>query len=176
MIQTVKAIAAMLALAGTLGACATAPGPGPQGEKILYALSGERPAGAPEGSCWGKRVTPAVIEVVTEHVLIQPAELTSQGEVIRQPVYRTTTRQEIVSPRLEQFFELPCPDIMTPEFVASLQRALDVRGFYHGPVTGTLDARTQQAIRRFQAARGLDSEILAMETARVLGLVAYARS
>jgi peptidoglycan hydrolase-like protein with peptidoglycan-binding domain len=64
---------------------------------------------------------------------------------------------------------------MTPEFVASVQRALKVRALYRGPISGQMDSRTRAAIRAFQAPDGLDSGILSLDAARKLGLVAVER-
>jgi peptidoglycan hydrolase-like protein with peptidoglycan-binding domain len=71
--------------------------------------------------------------------------------------------------------ETPCPETQPPDFIASLQRALRARGLHSGPVTGRMDAGTRKAVRRYQAARGLDSDILALDSARALGLVALPR-
>ena len=38
-----------------------------------------------------------------------------------------------------------------------------------------MDARTQAAVRQLQQAKGLDSGMLSLETARALGLVAVPR-
>jgi peptidoglycan hydrolase-like protein with peptidoglycan-binding domain len=65
---------------------------------------------------------------------------------------------------------------MSQAFVESLQRALAVRGLYAGQISGQMDARTQAAVRQWQQARGLDSGMLSLETARALGLVAVARN
>jgi hypothetical protein len=135
----------------------------------------EAPPGAPPGTCWGKTVVPAVIETVTEQVQIAPPRLDGMGGVIEPARYATETRQVIVSERQVQWIETPCPDAMTPEFIASVQRALAVRGEFGGAVTGRLDAPTRAAIRRHQAARGIDSDRLALSTARALGLVAVPR-
>ena len=66
-------------------------------------------------------------------------------------------------------------DVVTADefhaFVASLQRALKARGFYLQPLTGVLDAHTSEAVRRFQADRGLDSLRLSLAAARELGIV-----
>lgn len=132
----------------------------------------ETPPGAPPGTCWDKEVRPAVIETVTEQVEIAPARRDNAGRVIAPARYATETRQVIVSERELRWIETACRDVLTPDLVASLQRALAVRGAYRGPVTGALDPRTRAAIRRHQAARGLDSEILALDTLRDLGLVA----
>jgi hypothetical protein len=77
----------------------------------------------------------------------------------------------MVQDREEVWFRAPCPAEQTVQFTASLQRALKARGLYLLPVTGTVDAATGEAIRRFQAQRGLDSPILSLAAAQELGLI-----
>lgn len=130
------------------------------------------PPGAAPGTCWGKTVTPAVVETVSRKVLLQPAQISSDGRVQAPPIYKTEAQQLVTTPRRESWYEVPCDDTLTPEFIASLQRALAARGYYRGPVTATLDRATSAAIRRYQQAEGLGDARLTMATARTLGLVA----
>lgn len=132
----------------------------------------EGPPNAAPGSCWGRDVTPAVIETVTERVLLQPAELASDGKVSAPAIYKTETRQQITKERGEIWFETPCPEALTPDFVATLQRALAARGFYRDALTSEMDRPTRRAIRDYQRGEGLDSTILSLAAARKLGLVA----
>lgn len=172
-----RAFLPMAALA--LGACTA--GAALQGnvdalrEPDVVQRSGQQPPGAAPGTCWGKSISPAVIETVTEQVLVQPAEITTDGIVVRPAIYKTETLQRIVKERRETWFEAPCPDQLTGELIASVQRALNVRGLYRGRITGIMDAKTRAAIRRYQEPQGLDSGILALETARQLGLIAVER-
>jgi len=163
-------VAALVALA-VLSACQST-----QAEPPATRLFQPAPPGAPPGTCWGKTETPALIETVTEQVIVQPAETGADGAVVSPAVYRTETRQQIVRERRETWFETPCPEVLTPEFVASLQRALAARGLYRGAETGEMDRATRAAIRRYQAPDGVDSGILSLEAARRLGLVAMARA
>ena len=131
------------------------------------------PPGAPPGTCWGRDATPAVIETVTEQVIHETAD--------DAPVYETQTSQQIITPREDTWFERPCDDVMTPEFNASLQRALEARGHYRGPITGRMDGRTRAAERLAaieraeisereaaeQAARQAEEDKRAAETARI---------
>lgn len=133
------------------------------------------PPGAAPGTCWGKQVTPAVVETVTEQIMLQPAEVLADGTVKSQAIYKTETRQRIVRERRETWFETPCANTMTPQFIATLQRALQARGLYRGLITGEMGPTTRAAIRRFQAPQGLDSGILSLAAARKLGLVAVKR-
>ncbi len=128
------------------------------------------PANAPAGTCWGKQVTPARVETVTEQVIVQPPEVMADGTVSSQAIYKTETRTVITRERSETWFETLCEKDLTPEFIASLQRALKVRGQYHGLANGRMDARTRAAIRRYQKDNGMDTDILTLKTARVLGL------
>ncbi len=133
------------------------------------------PPDAPEGSCWGHDVTPAVVETVTVPVLVQPAQIGADGGVRQPAVYRNETRPQIVREREEIWFQTPCETDMTPDFVASVQRALEARGAYGGPITGVIDPRTRAAIRRFQKPQGLDSGVLSLAAARQLGLAVAER-
>lgn len=132
--------------------------------------------GAPDarpGTCWAEDVTPAVIETVTRQVVVQPKAGTAPGAGV---VYHTETHQKIVKEREAIWFRTPCPEAITPEFVASLQRALAVRGYYGGPVSGSLDRPTRQAVRAFQRPLGLNSGLLSLNAAQQLGIAAYDRA
>ncbi|PVA10041.1 peptidoglycan-binding protein [Pelagivirga sediminicola] len=144
------------------------------GEPDLAQTLAEAPPGAAPGTCWGKRVTPAVIQTVTDQVLVQPADV-QPGSDAATGIYRTETHQAIVQERKLTWFETPCPADLTPDFVSSLQRALQAREFYRGAITGEMDTRTRAAIRRYQQPDGLDSGILSLTSARKLGLVAVER-
>ena len=135
----------------------------------------QAPPGAPPGTCWHKNTSPAVIQTVTDQVLVTPAVRDDAGQILQPAVFRTVTRQDIVQPRRETWLETPCAEQMTPEFIASLQRALAARGFYRGTASGQIDRATRIAIRRYQKDAGLDSSTLSLDTARQLGLVAIAQ-
>ncbi|MFT5346538.1 MAG: hypothetical protein ACI9KS_001745 [Sulfitobacter sp.] len=141
--------------------------------QILRASDG--PPGAHPESCWGRDVSPAVVETVTEQVMIQPAQIADDGKVISPGVYKTETQQRITRERKEQWFETPCPEAMTAEFVSSVQRALAARDLYSGRINGQMDRSTRRAVRRFQVGEDLDSAILSMAGARKLGLIAVPR-
>ncbi|MEK0164112.1 MULTISPECIES: peptidoglycan-binding domain-containing protein [unclassified Phaeobacter] len=130
------------------------------------------PPGAAPGSCWGTHTTPAVIETVTVQVMTRPARTAADGQVLEPARFRRETRQDIVRPRRESWFETPCPVDMTPQFVGSVQRALAVRGLYQGQITGILDRDTRAAVRKFQERDGFDNDQLSLVSARRLGLVA----
>ncbi|MCG7494327.1 peptidoglycan-binding protein [Thalassobius sp. Cn5-15] len=138
-------------------------------------LVDDAPPGAPSGSCWGKRIQPGVYETVTEQIILQPAEVLADGTVLSPAIYKTETRQAVVKQRQEIWFEVPCTTMMTPDFIASVQRALAARGLYRGIVTGEMDNRTRAAIRAYQQPEGLDSGILSLAAARRLGLATVPR-
>lgn len=167
-------ILTLLLAAGLLAGCAESLSGG--GEPGLVQTLAEAPPGAAAGTCWGKVVTPAVIETVTDQIMMQPAEVLDDGSVVTPAVYKTETRQAIVQERRVTWFETPCAADLTPEFVSNVQRALAARDVYRGPVNGHMDARTRAAVRRYQVAEGLDSGILSLAAARRLGLVAVART
>ena len=137
----------------------------------MVRLSKPGPPKGPEGACWASDVTPMVIETVTEQVLVSDAKQDKDGNPVSPAVFRSETRQNIVQEREEIWFRSPCPQEMTVEFIASLQRALKARGLYLLPLSGQMDAPTRAALRRFQSERGLESDRLSLSAARELGLV-----
>ena len=123
------------------------------------------------GRCIGRAITPAVIETVTAQELDQPAVLGPDGAVLQPARYRSVIRQNITRDRQEVLFETICPPAFTPEFVATLQRALATRGYYAGPITGVLDTATGRAVQDYQRQIGPDSPLLSIGAARALGIV-----
>lgn len=166
---SLRPILCAIALTGS-GACA--PDSNLRDKPDVARMSQTAPPGAEPGTCWGKEITPAIIETVTQQIVVQPARVQDDGTVLQPAVYRTETSQEIVRERRESWFERPCDTVMTAEFLSSLQRALAARGFYRGPVNGEMDKPTRAAVRRYQEPLGLDSGILSLAAARKLGLVA----
>lgn len=133
------------------------------------------PPGVRPDSCWVRDVSPAQVETVTRQIEVSPARRDAEGRLLSPARYRTETAQVIVAERQELVFETPCPDRLTPDFVATLQRALEARGLYRGPISGKMDIATRRAVRRYQRQRGLPSALLSMQSARALGLIATPR-
>ena len=165
-------LAFFLAALTGLTACAPASAPGDAAAMALVGSMQDTPPGAPAGTCWGKIVSPALIETVTEQVLVEPARLSTDGTEASAAIYRTETRQRIVTEREVTWFQTPCPADMTAEAIATLQRALAVRGFYSGPGTGQIDIPTSAAVGLYQATTGLQSRVLSLSAARALGVLA----
>jgi hypothetical protein len=134
------------------------------------------PPDTPADACWARDDTPAVIETVTEQVLLTPEILDEAGNLVQPPVYSNKVDQRIVKDRQTVWFQTPCPDQVDAAFVATLQRALKARGFYLLPLSGEMDAATLDAVRRFQATNGLDSAILSLSATRDLGLIEVPRA
>lgn len=164
-------VLALSALFGVAGCNATLPLSDMQEPQVTRSFE-PGPPGAKPGTCWGKHTTPAVIETVTQQIMLQPAQVRSDGKVDQPAIYKTETHQRIVKERRDIWFETPCPTQQTPEFIASVQRALAARGVYHGQITAQMDSHTRAAIRKYQKPQGLDSGILSTAAARKLGLIA----
>jgi hypothetical protein len=133
---------------------------------------GQEPPVDAGSTCWGKDITPAVIETVTEQVVVTDEVRDEAGNILTPASYKTNTHQRMVQDTREVWFRAPCPDSQSVAFIASLQRALKARALYLAPVTGEMNAETAEAIRRFQADRGLDSPVLSLVAAQELGLLA----
>jgi hypothetical protein len=172
MIRTTPYLAAPLALA--LAACVSPATPEAPSRadfsSELVVLKDNGPPKGPEGACWQADIKPAVIETVTDQILLEPEGLAEDGRTIP-AIYGTETSQRIVEDRETVWFRAPCASEMTVDFVATVQRALKARGFYLLPLTGVMDAPTRDAIRRYQRGRGLDSDHLSLAAARDLGIL-----
>ena len=161
----------------TLAACDTAlPLPRFSAPEEVSRRASAPPPGADPNSCWATQTVPGVYETVTEQIILQPTEVLADGTVLRPAIYKTETRQAVVRERKETWFEIVCDDHMSVDFVASLQRALKARGHYRGTVTAGMNAKTREAIRRYQKSEGLDANLLSVAAARKLGLIAVSRS
>lgn len=171
--RSIRYASTALAAVALVAACAP---PQTLSESGTILGNGLAPPGAAAGTCWGKIPTPAVIETITEQVLVTPGKTNSDGTIATLPVFRAEQRQQIVTPRTDRWFEIPCPPLFTVEFVSTLQRALQARGQYDGPVNGNLDAATRRAVLAVQTRAGLPSDVLSIDTARELGIVAVPRS
>lgn len=153
---------------------------GPQGTRApersdlshvaIKTASGAAPSAKP-GECWASDTIPAVIETVTEQKIVTPQVRGANGTVTEPAIYRTTVSQNMVQERSEVWFRAPCPEVQDVEFVTTLQRALKARGYFSTPLTGVMDDATTEAVRRFQAAHGLDSPVLSLAAAQELGLI-----
>ncbi len=172
----------LTAIAGGLVACqATAPDDTAftsviepevhSGAAGIEVMRGFGPPDADPTSCYGRELTPAVVETVTEQLLVEPEQLDRNGNVRRPAVFVTATEQRIVEERTETWFETPCSmHAEDPDYIATLQRALEARGHYSGPISGVLDQTTVEAVRVYQAPQGLNSGVLSLAAARQLGL------
>jgi hypothetical protein len=138
----------------------------------LVTKTGPTPPNAGPDACWADDVTPAIIETITEQVLVRAEVQDAAGVVTTPAIFETKTSQRIVQDRRDVWFRTPCEAMLTVDFVGSLQRALKARGFYSDALTGQLDAPTRRAIRQYQEPMGLDSERLSLAAARGLGIAA----
>jgi Putative peptidoglycan binding domain len=163
---------------GVVALAACAPLTSPEVARLLdrdgtIVTRGEGPEDARADACYARDVTPAVIETVTEQIIVQPPELGDDGTVRAPAIFRTETRQRIVEARNDLWFETPCEAETSPEFIAAVQRALAARGIYRGPANGVMDLRTRRAIRQYQRPQGLNSGVLSLAAARLLGLAVW---
>jgi hypothetical protein len=63
-----------------------------------------------------------------------------------------------------------CEDKMTDSKMVTVQKSLAQAGFYQGPIDGTLNAQTNQAIREYQKSKGLPQGAVTIETLESLGI------
>lgn len=178
---------ALLTVCAVLAGCTGAEAPPGQDRPVPEAapiiappansLAGEwlksRPGPEAKG-CFTEERRPAIVETVTEHVLVDPEERDPKTGAVTNPArYRTTTQARIVSGGGRMWFATVCAAQMTTARIAVLQRALWVRGLYAGPLDGQMSPATREAIRRYQTQRGLLSAELSLRAAREMGVVSW---
>ena len=134
---------------------------------------------------------PATYETVKKRVVDQPA---TTREVIIPAQYKTVSMTKLVSPAQEKRIQIPeeyqtitrtekvadgymewreilCETNMTRNKVASIQRALQSKGFNPGPVDGVIGRSTMKAVNAFQKANNLPvDKYLNVETVEALGV------
>ncbi|MDO9527283.1 MAG: peptidoglycan-binding domain-containing protein [Gemmobacter sp.] len=123
-----------------------------------------------QGTCWHTETQPGLYETVTEQVVARPEQRDPTGAVVNPAIIRSETHQRELRPRRDIWFAVPCI-AQDERFAATLQRALKARGVYEGPITGGADPATRSALRRYQRSLGLDSDVLSLAAARMLGIV-----
>ena len=144
-----------------------------RGDQVLRVEINQTEPVASDTTCWARETIPAVMGKEVGDVLVAPEELDPDGTVVQPAIYRRAELDVVVEPERPFWFRTPCPPTLTAAFIASVQRALAARDGYSGPITGKLDAATQEAIRAYQAPQGLDSAVLSMKAAQQLGLINY---
>jgi hypothetical protein len=143
----------------------------PSGDAVQlaqYQSFTERPKGV---GCVANIAGPAVTEIISETILVEPAQIGPDGVETRPAIYRKITRPQTINEGSGTWFMRVCDVELTPDVIATLQRALSARGAYRGFATGQMDARTMRAIQSYQAARGLDSAQVSVEMLVEFGLL-----
>ena len=111
---------------------------------------------------------PAKFKTVTRTVEATPAS------VQRTPVpetYKTVSKTVEVAPARTVWTSVLCDVNTTPDVVTRLQRALKSAGHYGGPIDGVIGSLTRRGISSYQAAQGVQSDILTIDSAKKLGIL-----
>lgn len=170
--KLVPAAVVLILLAGCVGTGApVAPAQADFSSELVDLKGKPGPPKSPKGACWQSDIHPALIETVTEQVMVTPETRDASGAILTPATFASEAQQRIIRERSTVWFQTPCPELMTPEFIATLQRALKARGVYLLPLTGVMDVPTRSALRSWQQRRGIDSDHLSLAAAREMGLV-----
>jgi len=151
-----------------LGACVSAP-PTPLPEAPVIE-QGEIETMA-DGRCFAFSDGELQTTIVIDETLVTPEVKATDGTVIVPAVYEQNEREVLVPTGAPRRFEVICPQNLSQSFVASVQRALKVRGIYAGAVNGLMDQGTRSSILAYQTSLGRRSANLGFDTAVRLGLI-----
>ncbi|MEL6570681.1 MAG: peptidoglycan-binding domain-containing protein [Pseudomonadota bacterium] len=156
----------LLACLSALIGCASAPVDPPTAPATLTRFETEF-----DDRCFAKTEPQEVTRIVTEQVLVLPERTSPDGSITSPPVFREQSRPVVETVDNSIDFETLCPAERSEETIATLQRALKARVAYDGPITGSYDTPTQQAVQAFQRPSGYDSPEIARVVAEQLGVV-----
>ncbi|WP_102108868.1 peptidoglycan-binding domain-containing protein [Oceaniglobus roseus] len=171
--RTARATCALWLPALLAGCVASAPDVARFVEPQIAPAEAAEATGDAATGCFDTVTIPAVVETRTEHILAAPDASSAAAEADAPARYETVTETRILQDRREIVLQTVCAHEQTPAFIASLQRALQVRGHYTGAVTGEMDAATRAAVRRYQGQQGLNASALSLAGAKRLGLAVY---
>ena len=121
--------------------------------------------------CYFEKITPAEISTQVKTLLVRPEKRNTAGQLVLPAQYETTRTQTNTKPRSVTKIDAVCPEDLTPEFIASLQRAFQARGLFFSTISGSMDTPTRRAILNLQIVRGVESATVMKATAQELGLV-----
>lgn len=110
---------------------------------------------------------PAQTQVKRVRVEVVPEQ---RREVPVPPVMVQERRRVMVDPGRLEWQAVFCDDNAKPERVRALQRALQARGHYRGPVDGRFGPATLAAVQAFQAEAGLPRKGVTLELLAALGV------
>ncbi|MEM7244612.1 MAG: peptidoglycan-binding domain-containing protein [Acidobacteriota bacterium] len=118
-----------------------------------------------------KRVTsPAQYKTFTKTVMVNPAR---EQRTSIPAEYQTVTRQVPVSEASMEWVQIDCntrAPILDRDTCMDLQRALEARGHYTGPINGIFGVQTRSALHSFQEKEGLEAGRLDSDTITLLNL------
>ena len=111
---------------------------------------------------------PAEYQTVKVRKLVEPA----QERTIEVPAeYQTVVKREKISDSHLEWKSILCETNTTRDVIASLQRALKMRGYDPGRIDGVLGQETLSAVSTYQRNKGMASGQLTMETLRSLNVL-----
>lgn len=113
------------------------------------------------------RAIPAQYGTVKVKKLIEPAR------TVTRPVpatFSNVVKRTKVSDGYIKWAPVLCEVNATPSVIRNIQSKLKQAGYYKGPLDGLIGRGTNNAVKRFQKARGLATGGITLETVKALGL------
>jgi hypothetical protein len=124
--------------------------------------------------------TPATtreVEVPAEYNTVTVKKMTAPAREVKTEIpaeYDEVTKQVVKAPAEATWREVLCENNATPQTLAQIQQALKRAGFDPGREDGCIDAKTMDAVRAYQQAKGLPVDsaggVINMATVKSLGV------
>ncbi len=111
---------------------------------------------------------PMQYKIKTRQVIVQPERVVEEETPA---TYKTIQKRVLASKGgYEVWREILCGDDLTSAKIASIQRALQSKGYNPGPIDNIFGSRTKNALIQYQKDKGLPVGNLNLETLRALGV------
>lgn len=112
-----------------------------------------------------------VVPVDYEREIMTQVEPATEKRVPVPAVYEDVEQKVLVSPAREYCTQILCDVNATTNKMIEIQKALQVAGYYTGPLDGEMGPNTMSAISDYQKARGLPADgYITVETVKALGV------
>ncbi len=110
---------------------------------------------------------PEQYTTVTVTTVVKPAEV---KRIEIPAVYKDVTKREMVEPSRVVWKRVVCQSSITSATIIKLQRALEEKGYYKGPIDGIVGNLTRNAVKAYQKDNGMPVGGITYQVLKALGI------
>jgi len=116
------------------------------------------------------------VEVPAEYATVKVRKLVEDERIERNsvdPQYTSVTRYVETEPAYTKWERVLCEESIKPALAFEIEKGLKSKGYNPGPIDGTIDDQTDEAIENYQMDQGLAKGAITPHTLRSLGIVDF---